>query len=268
MDVGTAKATHAEQAKIPHHLLDLRAPDEPLSLAEYQKSAFAVIEEIHSRGGVPFLVGGTALYIRAIVEGLRIPEAPPDPQLRGELEAYLAEAGREALFARLQSVDPKTAAAVDPQNPRRVLRALEIFLTTGRSKVDLEGSVPPPYAILQIGLRRARERLHARIEARVAQMVAEGLVEEVERLLAAGYAPTLPAMTSLGYREIIEYLEGRLSLEDAQARICIETNRYVRHQETWFRRMPEVRWFDLENPDAPQAVMDEVTRFLHHEEGE
>lgn len=262
MDVGTAKASPAEQAAAPHHLLDLRRPDEPLTLAQYQALAYAVIDDIHRRGKVPFLVGGTALYVRAVVEGLRIPEVPPNPELRAELEELLAEQGREALFARLQTVDPAGAAAVDPQNPRRVMRALEIFLTTGQSKVDLEGRDPPPYAILLLGLQRERADLHARIVARVEQMLEEGLVDEVRRLLGAGYAPTLPAMTSLGYREISAYLGGELSLEEAVARIAIETNRYVRHQETWFRRMPDVHWFDPDDETTSQRIFATIEVFL------
>jgi tRNA dimethylallyltransferase len=262
MDVGTAKASAAEQTAVPHHLLDLRRPDEPLTLAQYQALAYAAIDDIHRRGKVPFLVGGTALYVRAVVEGLRIPEVPPNPELRAELEELLAEHGRDALFARLQAVDPAGAAAVDPQNPRRVMRALEIFLTTGQSKVDLEGREPPPYAILLLGLQRARADLHARIAARVEQMLEEGLVDEVRRLLDAGYAPTLPAMTSLGYREISAYLGGELSLEAAVERIAIETNRYVRHQETWFRRMPDVQWFDPDDETTPQRIFATIETFL------
>ncbi|MEX1019775.1 MAG: tRNA (adenosine(37)-N6)-dimethylallyltransferase MiaA, partial [Litorilinea sp.] len=245
MDIGTAKASAAEQARVPHHLLDVRTPAATLTLAEYQAMAYAEIDAIHARAGVPFLVGGTALYIRAVAEGLRIPEVPPNLPLRAELEAQLAQEGRAALFVRLQRVDPAAAAVVDPQNHRRVMRALEIFLTTGRSKVELEGSEPPPYAVLKIGLRRGRADLHARIDARVGQMVEQGLVAEVQSLLAAGYDPALPALTSLGYREIGAYLQGELTLPAAIERIQIETHRYVRHQETWFRRMQGVQWYDL-----------------------
>lgn len=248
MDIGTAKASPQERAQVPHHLLDVRTPDDPLTVAEYQQMAYQTIDAIHLRNKIPFLVGGTALYIRAVAEGLRIPEVPPNPVLRAELEAMLAEEGREALFQRLAEVDPAGAAAVDPLNPRRVMRALEIFLTTGKSKTELEGRDPPPYAVLRIGLRRERADLHARIAARVEQMVAEGLVDEVQRLLAAGFAPPLPAMTSLGYAEIAAYLAGEYDLATAVERICIETNRYVRHQETWFRRMADVQWFDAADP--------------------
>ncbi len=262
MDIGTAKATPAEQRRAPHHLLDIRTPDQTLTLATYQQLAYAAIADIHRRGRTPFLVGGSALYLRAVVLGLEIPVAPPDPLLRAGLEAELAQKGVGALAARLQEVDPATAAAIDLRNPRRVLRALEIVLATGQSKVVSEGATPPPYRILQIGLQRPRPALYQRVDARVAAMVAQGLIDETKRLLAAGYDPALPALTSLGYREIRAYLAGECSLQQAVERIKIETHRFVRHQETWFRKMQGVHWFDLEtkNGDEISALVEE---FLH-----
>ncbi len=264
MDIGTAKPTQVERARVPHHLIDVCTPDVPLSVAEYQRLAYAAIDAIHRRGRVPFLVGGTSLYVRAVVEGLRIPEVPPNLQLRAELERVLAEEGRAALFAQLQQLDPATAAVIDAQNPRRVLRALEIVMTTGQSKTALEGASPPPYTLLQLGLMRPRDELYARIDARVEAMVEEGLVAETEALLAAGYAPTLPAMTSLGYREIAAYLRGEMTLAAAIARIQIETHRFVRHQMTWFRKMPNVIWFDLSDESAPAKIAACVAEFLAH----
>ncbi|MCB0070394.1 MAG: tRNA (adenosine(37)-N6)-dimethylallyltransferase MiaA [Caldilineaceae bacterium] len=260
MDIGTAKATPAEQARAPHHLIDIRDPDETLTLAEYQALAYAAIDAIHGRGHVPFLVGGTALYIRAVVRGLRIPNVPPNPALRAELENFLDTQGREVLFARLAALDPATAAVIDAQNPRRVLRALEIFLTTGRPKVELEGEDPPPYRTLMLGLRRARAELHARVDARVDAMVRDGLIDETRRLLAA-YDPALPALTSLGYKEIGAFLRGEMDLPAAVAQIKVETHRYVRHQTTWFRKMPEILWFDPD--DATLALIRQaVAAFL------
>ena len=260
MDIGTAKATPVEQARAPHHLIDIRDPDETLTLAEYQALAYAAIDAIHGRGHVPFLVGGTALYIRAVVRGLRIPNVPPNPALRAELEDFLDTQGREVLFARLAALDPATAAVIDAQNPRRVLRALEIFLTTGRPKVELEGEDPPPYRTLMLGLRRPRAALHARVDARVEAMVREGLIDETRRLLAT-YDPALPALTSLGYKEIGAYLRGEMDLPTAVAQIKIETHRYVRHQSTWFRKMPEILWFDLDDA-SPAVIRQAVAAFL------
>lgn len=252
MDIGTAKPTLAEQARVPHHLLDLRAPDQVLSLAEYQRLAYRTIDEIHRRGNVPFLVGGTALYLNAVVRGLKIPEVKPNPTLRAQLEAQAAAEGHEALFARLQALDPATAQTIDARNVRRVIRALEIFLETGKSKVELEGEDPPAYRILQIGLDLPREQLYARTDLRVEQMIANGLIEETQQLLAAGYAPTLPALTSLGYREITAMLRGELTLPAAIERIQIETHRFVRHQYSWFRRMENIHWFDCSQPCQSQ----------------
>jgi tRNA dimethylallyltransferase len=262
MDIGTAKPTPDELARVSHHLIDLYPPEQSITLAEYQRLAYAAIDAIHARGRVPFLVGGTALYLRAVVEGLRIPEVPPDAALRAELEAVLAEQGREELFRRLAAADPTTAAVIDRNNPRRLLRALEIALLTGKSKVELEGAEPPPYTILQIGLERLRPALYARIDRRVVAMVEAGWVEETARLLAAGYAPSLPAMTSLGYREIAAYLRGEMDLQAAIVRIQIETHRFVRHQLTWFRRMSGIHWFNLETPGVEAAVLAAVAAFL------
>jgi tRNA dimethylallyltransferase len=261
MDIGTAKATAAEQARAPHHLIDLRNPDETLTLAEYQALAYQTIDAIHSRGHTPFLVGGTALYIRAVVQGLRIPAAPPDPVLRHELEAVAATGGAAALFERLQQLDPATAAVIDRRNPRRLLRALEIVITTGRSKVELEGADPPPYRMFLLGLTRSRAVLYPRIDRRVDQMVAAGLVEETQRLLAAGYGPPLPSVTTLGYREIMAYLAGELTLAQAVAKIKTETHRYVRYQETAFGKLPGVHWFDLDESPST-AVTNAVAAFL------
>jgi tRNA dimethylallyltransferase len=262
MDIGTAKPTPEEQAQVPHHLIDLHTPDVPFSVAEYQALAYAAINAIHERAKVPFLVGGTSLYVRAVVEGLRIPEVPPNPELRSELEAVLATQGREELYQRLQSLDPATASTIDALNPRRLLRALEIVLTTGRSKVELEGADPPPYAILQVGLTRPREELYARIDQRVLAMIEEGMVAETERLLAAGYVPTLPAMTSLGYREICAYLRGEMTLDDAITRIQVETHRFVRHQMTSLRKMKGIQWFDLSEAGSEAEIAQTIERFL------
>lgn len=263
MDIGTAKPTLAEQQRVPHHLIDLRYPDETLTVAEYQQLAYATIDTIHDRGHIPFLVGGTALYLRAITQGLRWPEAPPNPILRAELETELANHGVEFLFQRLQALDPATAVVIDRQNPRRVLRALEIFLITGRPKVELESATPPPYHILLIGLERARPILYQRIDQRVDQMLADGLVQETERLLAQGYRPPLPAITSLGYREIIAYLDGQMPLGEAVAQIKTETHRFVRHQYTSFRKMPAIHWFDLDQQPA-DTIYALITTFLNN----
>lgn len=189
-----------------------------------------------------------------------MPHAPPDPALRAELEDFLAREGNEALFVRLQTVDPATAAVVDHLNPRRVMRALEIFLITGRPKIEQEGIDPPPYHILQIGLDRTREKLHQRIDGRVDEMIQAGLLEETRRLLEKGYPITLPAMTGLGYREMIAYLDGEMAWDDAVEKMKTETHRFVRHQYTWFRKMEGIGWFDMEAEIEPLALITQLIR--------
>lgn len=257
MDIGTAKPSAEEQARVPHHLIDVLPPDAQMGLATYQEMAFAAIDGILRRDRVPLLVGGSALYLRAVTEGLRIPPVAPDPSLRAELEAYAQKCGRAALHARLQDLDPEAAAGIHPNNLRRVVRALEIVQTTGRRKSDLEASSPPPYAILKIGLDLPRALLHERIDRRVEEMVANGLVEEMSALLSAGLSPDLPAFSSLGYREIAAHLAGETTLAAAVDRIQIETHRFLRRQYTWFRRMAGIHWFDCS--EAPRPAIQKLT---------
>jgi len=249
MDIGTAKPTPEERARVPHHLIDVTDPDRPLTLAEYQRLAFAAIEEIHRRGRLPFLVGGTGLYVWAVVEGWQIPPAPPDPALRRALEERARREGPQALYEELRRLDPAAAASIDPRNLRRVIRALEVCYQTGKPFSAQRGKNPPPYRTILIGLTRPRSELYRRIEERVDQMIARGLVEEVRRL-AERYPWDLPAMTGLGYRQIGAYLRGEISLEEAIRRIKAATRAFVHHQYNWFRLTdPRIRWFDLSRTD-------------------
>jgi tRNA dimethylallyltransferase len=247
LDIGADKASPAQRQAIPHHLLDVVNPDEVFTLAEYQAAAYAAIAAIHGRGRLPLLVGGSGLYVHAVLEGLSIPEVPPDAELRSELEAMAAAQGAMALHARLQALDPAGAARIDGRNVRRVVRALEVCLLTGRPVSEVQRAQPPLFRILRLGLTRPRPALYARIDQRVDAMVAGGLLEEVRGLLAAGYAPPLPAMTGVGYRQIVDVLQGRTSLADAVAAIKKQTRRFVHQQSTWFRLDdPRILWFDLE----------------------
>lgn len=255
MDIGTAKPSIAERAQAPHHLFDIRNPDEPLSVSEYQRLAYETIDAVHARNHVPLLVGGSALYLRSVVHGLQIPEVPPNPELRAELEAIAQTEGWKPLFQRLSILDPTTASQIDPKNLRRVIRALEIMITTGKSKIELEGSHPPPYPIIQIGLDRPREILYQRIDRRIEKMVEKGLLDETRRLLEAGYATTAPAMSSLGYREMSAYLNGEMTLDEAIEKTKVATHRFVRHQYTWFRKMENIIWFDLEKKQSSDIVI-------------
>jgi tRNA dimethylallyltransferase len=255
MDIGTAKATPAERAQVPHHLIDIRDPDAVLTVAEYQALAYASIDDIHRRGRVPFLVGGTALYVRAVAAGLRIPSVPPDPALRAALEADLAAQGVAAL-----------ARSGWPNSTRRVRRGSTCatrggccgrwrsYCSPASRKWIWRAASRRRTASCLLALDRPRAELHRRIDARVDEMFAAGLVAETQRLLAAGYAPTLPAMTSLGYREVIAYLAGELTLAAAAERVKLETHRFVRHQATSFRKLDGLRWFDLARQAETEVI--------------
>ena len=246
MDVGTAKPTPEERARVPHHLVDIAAPDETVGLVEFQEQAYAAIRDIHVRGKLPLLVGGTGQYVRAVVQGWRVPRVPPDPALRAQLEAQAEREGGAALHARLAGLDPKAAERLDPRNVRRVIRALEVCLITGRPISEQQGKQSPPYRILQIGLTMDRDALYARVDRRVEAMMAAGLEDEVRRLVEAGYAWDLPAMSGLGYAQFRPYFEGQATLEEVVVEIERATRRFVRHQYNWFRLTdPAIRWFDV-----------------------
>ncbi len=261
MDIGTAKPTPEEQAAAPHHLLDIRDPDQDFSLADYAAAARATIAAIQARGRVPILAGGTPLYVNAIVEGWQIPRVPPDLALRAALEAEAARDGLAPLEARLTAIDP-VAAARAAGNLRRVVRALEIYELTGIPMSTLEGKEPPDYPILRTVLTLARPLLHARADARVEKMLAAGLVAEVRALLDQGYDPALPSMSGIGYAEIVAHLRGDADLPGAAAQICIDTHRYIRHQETWLRRQHGAARFDVGTAGWLAALEEGVGTFL------
>lgn len=261
LDIGTAKPTPAERQLVPHHLIDIIEPDEPFSLATYQVLALEAIASIHARRSVPLLVGGTPLYVNAVSAGWALPHAPPDPGFRASLEREIAANGVAGVASRLEAVDPQAAARAG-RNPRRVIRALEILHVTGQTATARIAPNAPPFRVLRAILTLSRPQLHARIDARVDAMVRAGLVEEVEALLARGYAPTLPALSAIGYIEIASYLAGNEPLESAIARIKTNTHRYVRHQETWFRRDREALRLDAANPAFEAELRSAVNRFL------
>ena len=234
MDIGTAKPTASQRERVPHHLIDLVHPHQTLTLAQYQSRAYQAVEDITRRGRVPFLVGGTGLYVRAVLEGFSIPSVPPNPELREALERKAADEGADALHAELARIDPQAAAAIDGRNVRRVIRALEVHAATGIPISQLQRRSPPPYRILKLGLTLPRERLYQLIDQRVERMLAQGLMEEVKALLARGYGMELPAMSGLGYAQMGMCLSGRVDLEGAVEMMKRETRRYVRQQYTWF----------------------------------
>jgi tRNA dimethylallyltransferase len=258
MDIGTAKATPAERARVPHHLLDVADPDEVLSLAQYQELAYTAIDAILARGGIPFLVGGTGQYVMALVEGWQVPRVPPDEALRRDLYRQAEEDGAGALHTRLLALDPVAAGRIDARNVRRVVRALEVCLITGKPISEQQKKSPTPYRLLFIGLALPRSELYRRIDERVEGMVANGLEDEVRRLVAAGYGFDLPAMSGVGYGQFAPYLAGEASLEGVVREIKRATRRFVRHQGNWFRQGDgRIHWFEAE-PDPYRAALELV----------
>ncbi len=265
MDIGTAKPAPDELAAVPHHLIDIVTPDQPYSLAEYQRGAYRAIQDIHARGRLPLLVGGTGQYLTAVLEGWGIPEVPPDPSLRAELEDFAAAQGARALHDRLRAVDPAAASRIDYRNIRRVVRALEVSLLTGTPISALQRKSPPPYRVLQIGLTLPREALYERIDARVERMIAAGLEREVRALLDAGYTWGCPAMSGLGYAQWQPYLAGDATLDEVAGAIRRETRAFARRQYTWFRGHDSgIRWLDAAQT-APDAVIDMMRAWLADE---
>ena len=249
MDTGTAKPTLEELALVPHHLINITNPDESFNLAQYQELAYRAINDIHQRGKLPFLVGGSGLYVWTVVEGWQIPWVPPRPELRKKLEAKAAAIGAEKLYQELVAIDPAAAQKIDPRNVRRVIRALEVYEQTSTPFSRLQRKQAPPFAPLIIGLTCDRAELYRRIDERVDRMMAQGLVREVEKLVKMGYDFTLSAMSTIGYKQIGTHLRGELSLEEAVQQVKYETHRFVRHQYAWFRLKDDrIKWFNILYP--------------------
>jgi len=219
-------------------------PDENWSLAIYQREAYKIIDDIHERGKLPFLVGGTGQYIRSIIEGWLIPPQRPDYDLRHTLNQWAQKIGAEALYERLERIDPEAAEKIDHRNLRRTVRALEVIFKTGERFSDLRRRQVCPYQPIILGINRPREELYERVDHRIEQMLDEGLVDEVKRLLAAGYSPDLPTMSAIGYGEVIQVINGNMTLDEAITLIKRNTRTYIRRQANWFKPDdPRITWF-------------------------
>jgi tRNA dimethylallyltransferase len=252
MDIGTAKPDAAERAGVPHHLLDLWHVREAASVAEYRRRARDEIDRLRAAGGVPLLVGGSGLYVRAVLDELDFPGT--DPEVRARLEAELAAVGPEALHARLGVLDPAAAAAVLPSNGRRIVRALEVVEITGG---PFRATLPEPrphYPAVVLGLDRAPAELDERIAVRVDRMWAAGFVAEVEALAADGLREGPTASRALGYAQVLAQLDGDLTAAEARERTVSATRRFVRRQRSWFRRDPATTWLDAARPDLVDAA--------------
>jgi len=262
MDIGTAKPTAQERQRVRHHLLDIVDPDQPLTLAEYQELAYAAIGDIHGRNCLPLLVGGTGLYVKAVLEGLDIPRVRPDPQLREGLHKEAEWRGCQALHDRLRELDPVAAERIDARNVRRVVRALEVCHALGRPISSLQKATPPPYSVLRIGLTVPRDTLYRWIDERIEHMLSAGLVEEVRSMVQRGFGYDMPAMSGLGYRQIGMCLRGEVTAEESVALIKRHTRRLVRQQANWFRLDdPGIAWFDAAQP-VLEGVLARIRGFL------
>ncbi len=261
MDIGTSKPSADDRRRVPHHVLDVVDPDEDFSLAMYLRNARSACSDAARRGRIPLLVGGTGQYVWSLVEGWLVPEVPPDPEFRREMGNKAANLGKTALHAELIRIDPEAGARIQPGNLRRVIRALELYRATGQPPSSLlQRREPSPAPFTVLGLFLERPELVARADARIDRMIQQGFIDEVGWLLEQGYDPSLPAMSSIGYREFAEYVRGLCDCDAAVTRIRRETRRLIRRQHAWFHPADErIRWFDWQNPNR---AIEEVLRLI------
>jgi tRNA dimethylallyltransferase len=253
MDIGTAKVTEAERRGVPHHLLDVLDVTETASVAAYQRDARVLVEKLLADGRVPILVGGSGLYVRAVLDELDFPGT--DPDIRTRLEGELAHAGAAALHARLAEQDPPAAAAILPSNGRRVVRALEVIELTGRPfSATMPKAGPARYGTVQLGLDVDTAVLDERVDARVDRMFADGLADEVRTLERQGLRLGRTASRALGYQQVLDELDAGEDMARAAAETARATRRFVRRQRSWFRRDPRITWLDATRPDLLEAA--------------
>jgi len=245
MDIGTAKPSEKEQQGIPHHLIDIRTPDQEWTVSDFVKEAQSTKSKIQKQGKTPIIVGGTGLYLWTLLEGYSFPVAAADKEIREKLEKLPLS----TLYSRLSTIDPKAAEKIHPNDQKRIVRALEVYELTGKQISELQkhrkrSRQQVTSNTTLIGLNMPREQLYKRIEARVDQMIAQGLIEEVKGLLAKGYSKDLPAFQALGYKEVIESLDGKRSKEEMIEELKKRTRNFARRQMTWFKRFNDVKWFE------------------------
>ncbi|PZD75199.1 tRNA dimethylallyltransferase [Acaryochloris thomasi RCC1774] len=257
-DIGTAKPSREEQSQVPHHLIDICDPTETFTLAQFQQQAQELIAQYQAQGIIPLLVGGTGLYIKAVVQGLKIPQVGPQLELRSQLPDQTQS------YGWLQQVDPSSAAKIHPNDRVRTLRALEVYYVTGLPLSQQQGRCPPTYPILQIGLDDQDLELHTqRIQQRTQVMIEQGWLTEIRNLMEQ-YGPKLPLLNTLGYQEMRQHLQHEISLEQAQDLTVIHTRQFAKRQRTWFRADPTITWLAASNPDwlVLEQVIDRFIRPL------
>jgi len=267
MDIGTAKLMPEEREDIPHHLIDICEPEHSFSVSEFQSLCTSKIQEIHSRGRLPFIVGGTGLYVESVCYGFQFQDIGADDAFREEMRAFAREKGLEALHERLASIDPVTAAKLHPNDEGRVIRALEVYEVTGKplsmvqdqSRGDDKKS---PYRLCIIGLTMDRAELYRRIDGRVDAMLAAGLVEEVNSLLQEGISRDAVSMRGLGYKEIAAYLAGEMAYDDAVEILKRDTRHFAKRQLSWFRHMKALEWVEVEDNGKNSALFTRICAII------
>ncbi len=265
MDIGTAKPSMAERCGIPHHMMDIVDPEESFSVADYCARAHGCIRDIAARGHVPIVVGGTGLYISSLLDNVTFSDSASDPAYREELRALAAQNGADYLHGMLRAVDPKSADAIHPNNVHRVIRALECYHVTGvpKSRQDeLSRQVPSPYVPFFAALTCDRAQLYARIDRRVTDMVEQGLFAEVAHLRDAGVGRACTSMQGIGYKEVLDCLDGLLTEADCIALIQKNSRNYAKRQLTWFRRENRYRWYDALDGALTEQYFADAAAFL------
>ena len=253
-DIGTAKPTAEERCGIPHYMIDIIPPERLYSAGDYKKDASEAVEKIISKGKIPIVVGGTGFYVRSLLGGLDIPDVPADENFRAEMDKFVEDYGRQALYDKLAAIDKTTADKLHYNDNVRVTRALEIFHATGKTMSEISSISKPPYEVFYAGLNALdRAYLYDRANRRVDKMIDSGLVDEVHRLVQK-YGRTLPILKTLGYKEICEYFDGKISLEEAVGLIKKHTRNYAKRQLTWFRANPEIHWYYIDEMTQEEIV--------------
>lgn len=264
LDIGTAKATQAERAKIPHHMLDIVEPTETYTVARYAEDAQGILAEITERGALPILVGGTGFYLQALTQGLNLGGVPSDPTVRERLKASAQdEQGKKRLHDRLKEVDPVSAAKLHPNDITRVSRALEVYELTGKPmSAQEQPAYESPFAFCLLGTELERAALYRRINARVDAMMAEGLLQEVQALLNEGVSPSTQSMQGIGYKELVPVLRHRYPMANAVSDIKQNSRHYAKRQLTWFRRSEQIHWLNMVKSSAKTEALAMAEAFL------
>lgn len=264
MDIGTAKPDMAERCGIPHHMLDIIEPDEPFNVADFVKTARTCIDDCLKRGNVPILAGGTGLYMDSVLNNTDFADFKSDPDFRAEMQNIAEEQGNEALHKILAQKDSIAAEKIHPNNIRRVIRALEVCHMTGKTftKVNEESRREMVYDTLILGIEADREKLYEKIDKRVDLMMGKGLIDEVQKLRESGIGRETTAMQAIGYKELLDYLEGRAELSETVDKIKQESRRYAKRQMTWFRRNKDIVWVRLDQSDSVDRICQKCLEFL------